>query len=192
MEYELIRSRRKTLAVEYRGGKMLVRAPLLATKGQIDRFLAAHREQIEAYLEKERARETECAGIQKLTPEAHKALVERAKEVIPRRVAYYAPLVGVDYGRVTVRSQRTRWGSCSAKGNLSFNCLLMLAPPKVLDGVVVHELCHRREPNHSPRFYAEVLRVLPDYRTHEKWLKENGRLLLARLDGQSGQARAGQ
>ena len=192
MEYELIRSRRRTLAVEFRGGKMIVRAPLLASKGQIDRFLEARRDQIEAYLEKERAREAERAGVQKLTQEAHRDLLKRAKEIIPQRVAYYAPLVGVDYGRVTVRSQRTRWGSCSAKGNLSFNCLLLLAPPEVLDGVVVHELCHRKEPNHSSRFYAEVFRVLPDYRTREKWLKENGHLLLARLDGQSGQDRAGQ
>ena len=160
MEYELIRSRRRTLAVEFRDGRLLVRAPLTAPKGQIDRFLEAHRRQIGAYLER-----------------------QRAKAVIPARAAYFAPLVGVDYGRITIRSQRTRWGSCSAKGDLSFNCLLLLAPPEVLDGVVVHELCHRREPNHSPRFYAEVLRVLPDYRAGEKWLKENGHLLLARLGG---------
>ena len=181
MDYELIRSRRKTLAVEYKDGKMTVRAPWHATKGQIERFLQAHSRQIEAYLEKERARERELAEVPRLTREELAALANRAKEVIPQRAAYYAPLVGVDYGRITIRSQRTRWGSCSAQGNLSFNCLLMLAPPEVLDGVVVHELCHRLEPNHSKRFYAEVLRVLPDYRAREKWLKENGRRLLARL-----------
>ena len=181
MDYELIRSRRKTLAVEYTGGRMTVRAPWHATKGQIERFLEAHRQQIEAYLEKAQAQERELADVPKLSHDELLELAKRAKEVIPQRVAYYAPLVGVGYGRITIRSQRTRWGSCSAQGNLSFNCLLMLAPPEVLDSVVVHELCHRREANHSPRFYAEVLRVLPDYRTQEKWLKQNGRRLLAML-----------
>ena len=96
-------------------------------------------------------------------------------------MAYYAPQIGVDYGRITIRCQRTRWGSCSAKGNLNFNCLLMLAPPEVLDSVVVHELCHRREMNHSPRFYALVLRVFPDYHRWDRWLKDNGPALMARI-----------
>ena len=108
-------------------------------------------------------------------------LVKRALEKIRCELDVWAPTVGKSYGRVTIREQRTRWGSCSAQGNLNFNCLLMLAPPEVLDSVVVHELCHRKEPNHSKRFYAEVLRVLPDYRARQKWLKENGHRLLARL-----------
>ena len=181
MEYELIRSHRKTLAVEFRDGRLIVRAPRLATDAQIERFLRDNRGRIEAYLEKAQTREKEKAGVRKLTHDELMELVNRAKEVIPQRVAHYAPLVGVTYGRITIRNQRTRWGSCSARGNLNFNCMLMLAPPEVLDSVVVHELCHRREPNHSKRFYAEVLRVLPDYWTHNKWLKENGHLLLARL-----------
>jgi predicted metal-dependent hydrolase len=86
--------------------------------------------------------------------------------------------VGVDYRRITIRSQKTRWGSCSSSGNLNFNCLLLLAPPEVLDYVVVHELCHRKEMNHSPRFWAEVGRVLPDYKKRNKWLKENGSRLM--------------
>ena len=94
--------------------------------------------------------------------------------VIPERVRHFAPLIGVDYGRITIRCQRTRWGSCSAKGNLSFNCLLMLLPNEVVDSVVVHELCHRKHMNHSPLFYAEIERVFPEYRKCSKWLKENG------------------
>ena len=140
-----------------------------------------NRGRIEAFLEKAQAREKEKEDIRKLTHDELLELANRALEVIPQRVAHYAPLVGVDYGRITIRNQRTRWGSCSAQGNLNFNCLLMLAPPEVLDSVVVHELCHRKEPNHSQRFYAEVLRVFPDYRTHNKWLKENGHRLLAML-----------
>ena len=89
--------------------------------------------------------------------------------------------MGVTYGRSTIRSQHTRWGSCSARGNLNFNCLLALTPPEVLDYVVVHELCHRKELNHSPAFWAEAERVLPDYKNRRNWLKENGTALIARL-----------
>ena len=109
---------------------------------------------------------------------ARSFLAEMALARIRERLEVYAPRIGVSYGRVTVRNQRTRWGSCSAKGNLNFNCLLMLAPPEVIDSVVVHELCHRKEMNHSDKFYSEVLRVFPDYWNCHKWLKENGPILL--------------
>ena len=105
-------------------------------------------------------------------------LMKQAKKVIPERVAFFAPLVGVRPGRIAIRCQKTRWGSCSAKGNLNFNCLLMLAPPEVMDSVVVHELCHLKQMNHSKKFYDEVLRIMPDYRTRQKWLKEHGAELL--------------
>ena len=82
--------------------------------------------------------------------------------------------MGVDYGRITIRNQKTRWGSCSAKGNLNFNCLLMLMPTEVIDYVVVHELCHLKEMNHSNAFWREVKQVLPDYRKQVKWLKDEG------------------
>lgn len=85
------------------------------------------------------------------------------------------------YGRITIRNQRSKWGSCSSKGNLNFNCLLMLAPQEVIDSVVVHELCHRKEMNHSNKFYAEVLRVFPEYWTWDKWLKDNGNMLMLRM-----------
>ena len=106
-----------------------------------------------------------------------------AVRVIPARVAYFAPLVGVTYGRITIRNQRSRWGSCSSKGNLNFNCLLMLAPPEVLDSVIVHELCHRLEMNHSKRFYAHVHRVYPEYDRAHAWLKEHGTELMLRMTG---------
>ena len=115
------------------------------------------------------------------TPEEIKTLAEKAHVVIPERVKHYAPLVGVDYGRITIRNQRTRWGSCSSKGNLNFNCLLMLLPDDVIDSVVVHELCHRKHMNHSAKFYAEVERVYPDYKRCSQWLNENGGVYLSRL-----------
>ena len=103
-----------------------------------------------------------------------KELRERAKSVLAQRTAYFARQVGVTYGRITVRDQKTRWGSCSQTGNLNFNFRLILAPLEVLDYVVVHELCHRRQMNHSTQFWQEVAQVLPDYRKRKAWLTENG------------------
>ena len=181
MEYEVIRSERKTISAQIKGGKLIVRAPQKIRDEEIDRFLLQHKRWIETNLAKAQARQAEREALPILTPEEIRALANKAVEIIPQRVAYYAPLVGVTYGRITIRNQRSKWGSCSSKGNLNFNCLLMLAPPEVLDSIVVHELCHRKEMNHSDRFYAEVLRVFPDYWAQHKWLKENGELLMARM-----------
>ena len=181
MEYELIRSRRKTISGEIMQGRLIIRAPLSMKDKDIELFLQKHKRWIETHLEKERKRQRELAEVPRLKQDEIRLLADRAAKVIPERVAYYAPRVGVTFGRITIRNQRTRWGSCSSKGNLSFNCLLMLTSPEVIDSVVVHELCHRKEMNHSQRFYAEVLRVFPDYRKWDRWLKENGKAILARM-----------
>ena len=180
-DYHLIRSKRKTLSVQIRpDGVVLVRAPQRMSKQEIERFLEEKSSWLEKHLRRVRAHCDEAAQI-RLTHAELSKIMDRAKAVIPKRVAYYAPLVGVRYGRITIRSQHTRWGSCTAKGDLSFNCLLMLAPAEVLDSVVVHELCHRLEMNHSPAFYREVRRVFPDYDNWNRWLKENGPVLLRQL-----------
>lgn len=113
--------------------------------------------------------------IEKLNPDLlhNLALVD-----IPQRVRKYAPIVGVDYGRITIRMQKSRWGSCSSKGNLNFNCLLMAMPEEIRDYVVVHELCHRKQMNHSDKFWAEVEAVLPDYKEKRKWLRDNGEKIM--------------
>ena len=181
IQYQLIRSGRKTLSLQFSPKGLVVRAPYAVPQAQIDAFVRSH----ENWIEKQRARLEQAMENQgpaeKLTMEEIRALAEKALEVIPPRVAYYAERIGVTYGRITIRNQRTRWGSCSAKGNLNFNCLLMLTPPEVIDSIVVHELCHRKEMNHSDRFYAEVLQVFPDYRKWNKWLKENGPALMRRM-----------
>ena len=107
-----------------------------------------------------------------ITEEMRKAGVKKALQVFPERVEYYARQMGVSYGRITIREQKTRWGSCSGKGNLNFNWKLTLMPPEVLDYVVVHELAHRREMNHSRDFWKIVEQVLPDYQERRKRLKE--------------------
>ena len=175
MDIQIIRSRRKTISLQILPtGEILVRCPLRMKEKEIRSFVQSKQGWIEAHLPK--------GPVQpKLTDQEIKKLAELAKSYISQRVAFFAPSVGVTYGRITIRSQHTRWGSCSAKGNLNFNCLLMLTPPEILDYVVVHELCHRKELNHSARFWAEVERVMPNYRDHRKWLKEQGRAIIARL-----------
>ena len=101
-------------------------------------------------------------------------LAERATAHIPARARYYAEQMGVSYAGITIRKQKTRWGSCSSKGRLNFNCLLMLTPPEIIDYVVVHELCHLKQMNHSKLFWDEVEKVLPDYKSRRKWLKDHG------------------
>ena len=178
MEFEVIRSNRKSMAVEIKLNKLIIRAPMQATNEDINAFMLKNKAWIEKHLAKAQAQQQAAASVKKLTMDEIRKLADKAVEIIPERVKYYAPLVGVTYGRITIRNQRSKWGSCSSKGNLNFNCLLMLAPPEVIDSVVVHELCHRKEMNHSERFYAEVLRVFPDYHKWDKWLKDNGTILM--------------
>ena len=178
METEIIRSRRKTVEIQIKNDRVILRVPYYATERDIEDLISRHSKWIDKKITEHRENEKE--SVEKLTEEELSELFERAKKVIPERAAYYAPIIGVKYGRITVRKQKTRWGSCSAKGNLSFNCLLMLAPGEVADSVIVHELCHLKEMNHSARFYAEIARVMPDYKERNAWLKKNGRALLLR------------
>ena len=183
----MIRSRRKTLSMQVKGdGQVEIRAPLRTSDAEIRRFLETHRRWLEKHLQKAQALQQAKAGVRKLTAAETAELKKKAKRILPERVAYWAPLIGVRPGRIAVRCQKTRWGSCSTKGNLNFNCLLMLAPEGVIDYIVVHELCHLKHMNHSKRFYAEIEKVLPDYRQHQQWLKDNGEFLLARVDQGDG------
>ena len=177
IEYTLIRSDRKTVAMQIKDGKVIVRAPRRLSKAAIDSFVSEHKDWASKHL----AKSVEAQNVPKLTDAELHALADRALQVIPARVAHYASLLGVSYGRITIRAQKTKWGSCSSKGNLNFNCLLMLAPPEVLDSVVVHELCHRKHMTHSAAFYAEIARVMPDYKARHAWLKQNGNALMNRV-----------
>jgi len=177
-EVKVIRCRRKTIGIRIDdGGGITVRAPLRTSEAEIRRVLDSKRTWIEKTLEKVSAR----AQVPKLSEGELEDLVKLGRKVIPARTAEWARRVGVTYGRVTVKKQKTLWGSCSAKGNLNFNCLLLRCPEDVMDYVIVHELCHRRELNHSPRFWAEVERILPEYRKPLKWLKTEGQALISRM-----------
>ena len=173
--YRVIRSRRKTMSLEIKAdGQILVRAPLRLSETKIRKFVEEKQGWILKNLEKIQKRNQQKECVEQIPEEEKRQLQQKACKVFPERVAFFAEKTGVTYGRITLRQQKTRWGSCSANGNLNFNWLLILAPAPVLDYVVVHELCHRKEMNHSQAFWKEVEAVLPDYREQKKWLKENG------------------
>lgn len=180
MEYTLIKSKRKTIALEIRGDKLIVRAPNRFSKREADEFVKKHEAWIEKNMKKASQIKDRLNEVQKLTDEELRELAQRAAEYIPGRVRFYADRMNLSFGRITLRCQKTKWGSCSAKKNLNFNILLMLTPPEVIDSIVVHELCHLVEMNHSKRFYDLVYAAYPDYDRPNRWLKDNGPLIMAR------------
>lgn len=169
MTYGIVRSRRRTVALEVtREGRVLVRAPLRMPQGEIECFVASHA----AWLEKAQAKvAARQAAHPPLTEQETAALRQRAKELLPDRVAHYAAIMGVTPTSVKITSARTRFGSCSGKNGICFSLYLMQYPEEAIDYVVVHELAHIRHHDHSPAFYAEVARVLPDYKARMKLLK---------------------
>lgn len=188
MTYELnnlpirvIRGKRKTISIELKPDEILLKAPNSLSNQEINNFLNSKRIWIEKHWRIVQERRKELEQLKPFKKDEIREMAEKALIIIPEKVKHYASIIGVDYGRITIRNQRTRWGSCSSKGNLNFNCLLVLFPDEVMDYVVVHELCHRKHMDHSLKFYTEVERVLPEYRKWRKWLKENGGLYLGRL-----------
>jgi len=174
--YDLIYSDRQSVSLQIKtDGTVLVRAPKQMPKSRIDAFVESKRSWITAQLDK---LPKDITLLSKIELEE---LKKSAKVDLTARVQFYAPLVGVSFSRISIRTQRSRWGSCSVKGNLNFNCLLMLAPEAVRDYVVVHELCHRRHLDHSPAFWAAVAAVMPQWKQHRQWLEDNGMALLMRL-----------
>lgn len=182
---KIIRSNRRTVSLEITTtGEVLVRVPRRMSEAEIRAFVELKASWLEKHLQKHFEDVSSLQAQGGFTEQEIEQMVKLAKQVIPEKVAYYARIMGVTYGRISIRRQKTRWGSCSREGNLNFNCLLMMAPPEVLDYVVVHELSHRLEMNHSARFWAQVAKVIPDYRTPRKWLKEQGGRLMLRMHGE--------
>lgn len=170
--YELIRAKRRSMSLKVDlDGTITVRTPYRTPVQTADWFVEGHRDWIEVRL---RAGARIMAERPSYTDRERAEGRKQAAEVIKARCRYYAPVMGVSYGTVTIREQKTRWGSCSTKGNLNFNWKLVLMPPEILDYVVVHELAHRIQMNHSAAFWAEVGKILPDDKERRQWLKVNG------------------
>lgn len=151
-----------------REGEVLVRAPIHTPQTVIESFVSAHENWIEVHQKRRQERQ---AAHPEPTPEETEALRRRAKEMLPAKVAYYAALMGVTPTGVHITSARTRFGSCSGKNSISFSLYLMQYPERAIDYVVVHELAHIRHHNHSPAFYAEVAKIMPDYQARQKLLR---------------------
>lgn len=184
MNITVVRSRRRTVSLQVKpDGRIEVRAPLRMPDVEIRRFAESHRDWIEKRLRQLAEAKARQESVEPLSEKELKQLTKTARADLTQRCALWAPHVGVTYGRISIRHQKGRWGSCSAKGNLNFNCLLMLSPEWVRDYVVVHELCHRRHMNHSPAFWAAVEAIYPRWREARDWLKRNGEALMLRNPG---------
>ncbi len=174
ISFEVIRSGRKTMALQIRrDGSVVVRCPLRVTDRQAQEFVRDHETWIRQHREEVLRRNHEQTVY---TEEQVKQYRQHARWLLARKTWEWAGKMEVTYGKITIRDQSTRWGSCSAKGNLNYNWRLVLVPEELLDYVVVHELAHRKEMNHSPRFWKLVEEQLPDYRERRKRLRdyENG------------------
>ena len=168
--YELIRSRRRTLALEItRDCRVLVRAPLRLSQAKIDAFVESHATWIQTHLEQQRQRMASAPPPPTQADIA--ALKAKARAVLPEKVAYWSEKMGVRPTGLKITTARKRYGSCSGKNSLCFSCFLMDCPEEAIDLVVVHELCHIREKNHGPRFYALLGQYLPDYKERKKLLR---------------------
>jgi predicted metal-dependent hydrolase len=168
MEYEIIYSKRKSVGIKIKEGAVVVTAPYGLDKKTIDGIVKKHIDWITNALEREKKkRESEP----QLSEEDIKALRRSARAYFTEKCAYYALIMGLEYNRVTITGAKTRFGSCSSKKNISFSYRLMLYPEAARDYVVVHELAHLVEMNHSAKFYAIIARYMPDYKARRSILK---------------------
>lgn len=162
----IIWSKRKTLALCInRQGEPEVRAPYGCPQAVIERFIVKNQGWLEKRLQEHQEQK-------QYTPQEIEALRRRAKEYLPLRVAYYAAQMGVAPTAVRITSARTRYGSCSGKNSINFSLYLMEKSDRAIDYVVVHELAHIKQHNHSPAFYKEIEKILPDYKERIKELKQ--------------------
>ena len=172
-EYQVIRSARKTMTLEVRrDGNVIVRAPLRTGLPRIKRFVNQKQEWVLGCLERTKEYREQKPLSADLSESKRNVYIRKAKETITKRVSYFARLMSVSYRNITIREQKTRWGSCSSEKNLNFNWKLILLAPELLDYLVVHELAHRREMNHSKNFWKIVEAELTDYWERRRRLKE--------------------
>jgi predicted metal-dependent hydrolase len=165
---ESARARRWRIEVGASGPPLVV-VPRGTSRADVARIVESR----QGWIARQLARREPALGLDRVRlalAEARRLARARVTAVAERE----APGLGVDYERIAIRDQRTRWGSCSARGTLSFNWRLVLAPESVLEYVVVHELCHLAEPNHSPRFWALLEAARPGYRVEKDWLRRHG------------------
>lgn len=184
IDYTIVRSKRRSIGFEVRpGGKITVRIPMRASVNTVKEIIEDKKDWLyEMYLKQKDKIDTdslrEAERNDPRTAYLEKKYRQAAKRYIYERVEYYIEMIGGHYSSIRIGDQKTRWGSCSNNGTLSFSWRLMLAPPHVLDYVVIHEICHLTYMDHSKNFWDLVSVYDPDYKEHRKWLKENGDSLI--------------
>lgn len=176
IEVEVIRSKRRSMAIQIRtDGSVVARAPMHASDRAVKRFVSAHARWIADNRQEMFERRKKLADNPYDIPawESLSAADKKiAKQKIMEHVDYYANRMEIDYGSISMRNQKSRWGSCSSKGNLNFNYRLAYLPEELLDYVVVHELAHRRHMDHSAAFWEEVETYYPAYRKCRQMLND--------------------
>lgn len=170
MDYKRVECRGKTLSLHIDETlQVVVRAPRWVPKAEVDRFVLTHESWIQKATERQRRRNEQEA---QLTEKRITELKALAKAELPRRTAYFAKIMGVTPKSVKITSAKKRFGSCSGQNGICYSWRLMLYPKEAVDYVVVHELAHIRQKNHSPAFYREIEKILPDYKARAKLLKD--------------------
>ncbi len=184
MEYKakIYREKRTSIRMKIEeSGILSIHVPYHMTNDEIEREINKHR----AWIDKHMKKVSNTRSMNQTTKKYSDKEIQEMKKITLNKITpmlkRYANIIGVTYGRVSIRSQKTRWGSCSSKGNLNYNCLLSQVPVEAMEYVVVHELCHRKQMNHSKQFWNLVEQILPDYKIRKQWLKEHGHELICRL-----------
>ena len=173
-DFTIIKSNRKTLCLQVtHTGEIVFKTPKIVTQKRINDFIKKNESWLEKHISKIEEEKKKIQNIEKFSQQEVERLKNIANDFIPKRVNYYAKKMSLYPQKVVIRAQKTKWGSCSSKKNLNFNCLLMLTPIEVIDSVIVHELAHIKEMNHSKNFYTLVESVYPEYKKYDKWLKKN-------------------
>lgn len=165
--YEVIYSLRKTVSLSVKDGRLIVRAPFGVDESKIRTIIAKHSRWVENAL----ARSCALSNRVEPTEDEIKELKRKAKSYLVEKTRYYAEIMGLEYGRITITSAKTRFGSCSSKKNISYSYRLMLYPERAIDYVVIHELSHLVHMNHSRNFYNYLAKFMPDYKEARNLLK---------------------
>lgn len=178
-EYKLIRSRRSTLSLHIdENAEIVVRAPMRLDIKRIEKFLCEKR----SWIEKKKAiMHQRIEKKQRLDALVDKSALTRIKKMarghLKERLDYLSEKHGYEFGKMALSSAKMRWGSCGHENKINLNWKVMLAPPSVIDYLIIHELVHTKHRNHQRIFWSAVEAAHPSYKEDRKWLRENAHLL---------------
>ena len=168
MEYTVKYSKRKTVSIQVKDGAVIVHSPVGVSEDRLSAMVNSHREWVEKQLARQEQKKEKYP---EPTPMEERKLRAEARVVLKAKLDYFSKIMGLKYGRLTISGAKTRFGSCSGKGNISFSYRLMMYPEAAIDYVVVHELAHLVHLNHSKSFHTLVAKYLPDWAERKKLLR---------------------